>query len=148
MTVIFRLLLWKRHLLQSIGQMTRSRSMEGLSTHSSGRLPSAGPLAAEGLQAVLSFDASVHIRRAIGLVNANLVMGVFLALGVLWWFLRGWRATLMIATTIPFSIPKVEYVTIKRTVWQLPAGLAHCPWRKSDMMHVVFAWYWNRINCL
>ena len=64
----------------------------------------AGPLAAEDLQAVLSFDASVHIRRAIGLVNANLVLGVFLALGMLWWFLRGWRATLMIATTIPFSL--------------------------------------------
>jgi len=32
------------------------------------------------------------------------VLGVFLALGVLWWFLRGWRATLMIATTIPFSL--------------------------------------------
>jgi len=64
----------------------------------------AGPLAAEDLQIVLSFDASVHIRRAIGLVNGNLVLGVFLSLGVLWWFLRGWRATLMIATTIPFSL--------------------------------------------
>lgn len=64
----------------------------------------AGPLADEGLQVTLSFDASVHIRRAIGLVNGNLVLGVFLALGVLWWFLRGWRATLMIATTIPFSL--------------------------------------------
>ncbi len=64
----------------------------------------AGPLAAEELQIVLSFDASVHIRRAIALVNGNLVLGVFLALGVLWWFLRGWRATLMIATTIPFSL--------------------------------------------
>ena len=64
----------------------------------------AGPLAAEDLQIVLSFDASVHIRRAIALVNTNLMIGVFLALGVLWWFLRGWRATLMIATTIPFSL--------------------------------------------
>ena len=64
----------------------------------------AGPLAEDDLKIVLSFDASVHIRRAIGLVNANLVLGVFLALGVLWWFLRGWRATLMIATTIPFSL--------------------------------------------
>ena len=64
----------------------------------------AGPLGAEDLQIVLSFDASVHIRRAIALVNGNLVLGVFLALGVLWWFLRGWRATLMIATTIPFSL--------------------------------------------
>lgn len=64
----------------------------------------AGALASEELQIVLSFDASVHIRRAIALVNGNLVLGVFLALGVLWWFLRGWRATLMIATTIPFSL--------------------------------------------
>jgi multidrug efflux pump subunit AcrB len=64
----------------------------------------AGPLAKEDLQIALSFDASVHIRRALGLVNGNLVLGVFLALGVLWWFLRGWRATLMIATTIPFSL--------------------------------------------
>lgn len=64
----------------------------------------AGPLADEGLQIALSFDASVHIRRAIALVNSNLVIGVMLALGVLWWFLRGWRATLMIATTIPFSL--------------------------------------------
>jgi len=64
----------------------------------------AGPLGEESLQMVLSFDASVHIRRALGLVNANLVLGMMLALGVLWWFLRGWRATLMIATTIPFSL--------------------------------------------
>ena len=64
----------------------------------------AGPLAENDLQIVLSFDASVHIRRAIGLVNGNLVLGVILALGVLWCFLRGWRATLMIALTIPFSL--------------------------------------------
>jgi multidrug efflux pump subunit AcrB len=64
----------------------------------------AGPLADADLQVVLSFDASVHIRRAIALVNGNLVLGVMLALGVLWCFLRGWRATLLIALTIPFSL--------------------------------------------
>jgi len=64
----------------------------------------AGPLADADLKIVLSFDASVHIRRAITLVNGNLILGVFLALGVLWLFLRGWRATLMIALTIPFSL--------------------------------------------
>jgi len=64
----------------------------------------AGPLAAADLQIVLSFDASVHIRRAIALVNGNLVLGVVLALGVLWCFLRGWRATVLIALTIPFSL--------------------------------------------
>jgi multidrug efflux pump subunit AcrB len=64
----------------------------------------AGPLADAELQIVLSFDASVHIRRAIALVNSNLALGVFLALGILWCFLRGWRATLVIALTIPFSL--------------------------------------------
>jgi len=64
----------------------------------------AGPLADAELKIVLSFDASVHIRRAIALVNGNLILGVFLALGVLWCFLRGWRSTLLIALTIPFSL--------------------------------------------
>jgi HAE1 family hydrophobic/amphiphilic exporter-1 len=53
----------------------------------------AGPLADAQLNIVLSFDASVHIRRAIALVNGNLILGVMLALGVLWCFLRGWKAT-------------------------------------------------------
>ncbi|MEL7447877.1 MAG: efflux RND transporter permease subunit [Pseudomonadota bacterium] len=64
----------------------------------------AGPLAEQELKLVLSFDASVHIRRAIRLVNGNLLLGVALALGVLWCFLRGWRATLLIALTIPASL--------------------------------------------
>jgi len=64
----------------------------------------AGPLAQQDLQIVLSFDASVHIRRAITLVNGNLLLGVVLALAMLWVFLRGWRATLLIALTIPFSL--------------------------------------------
>ncbi|HKJ17041.1 MAG TPA: efflux RND transporter permease subunit [Xanthomonadales bacterium] len=64
----------------------------------------AGPLAEQDLQIVLSFDASVHIRRAIALVNGNLVLGVILALAMLWVFLRGWKATLLIALTIPFSL--------------------------------------------
>lgn len=64
----------------------------------------AGVLAERNLQLVLSFDASVHIRRAINLVNTNLLVGVLLALGLLWTFLRGARATLLIALTIPFSL--------------------------------------------
>ena len=59
----------------------------------------AGPLADEELQMVLSFDASVHIRRAIApgqrqpgswcIPRARRCCG---------WFLRGWRTTVMIAT--------------------------------------------------
>ncbi|WP_102795038.1 efflux RND transporter permease subunit [Bowmanella denitrificans] len=64
----------------------------------------AGPLAEQGLMIDLSFDSSVHIRNALILVKSNLGLGVLLALAILWYFLRGWRATLIIALTIPFSI--------------------------------------------
>lgn len=63
-----------------------------------------GPLKAENLVIELSFDASVHIRNAIDLVKSNLGLGVILATLVLWFFLRGIRATLIIATTIPVSL--------------------------------------------
>ena len=63
-----------------------------------------GPLAEVGLMIDLSFDSSVHIRNALLLVKSNLGLGVFLALGILWLFLRGWKATLIIATTIPLSV--------------------------------------------
>ena len=63
-----------------------------------------GPLAEVGLAIDLSFDASVHIRNALNLVKSNLGLGVMLALGILWLFLRGIRPTLIIATTIPISL--------------------------------------------
>ncbi|WP_341503857.1 efflux RND transporter permease subunit [Gallaecimonas sp. GXIMD4217] len=64
----------------------------------------AGPLAEAGLMIDLSFDASVHIRNALALVKGNLGLGVALALGLLWLFMRGWRATAIIALSIPLSI--------------------------------------------
>ncbi len=63
-----------------------------------------GPLAKSGLAIELSFDASVHIRNALDLVKSNLGLGVLLALAILWMFLRGWRATLIIGATIPISL--------------------------------------------
>ncbi len=63
-----------------------------------------GALAEVGLAIDLSFDASVHIRNALNLVKSNLGLGVLLALGILWMFLRGIRPTLIIATTIPISL--------------------------------------------
>lgn len=63
-----------------------------------------GPLAEVGLMIELSFDASVHIRNALDLVKENLGLGVLLALGVLWLFLRGLKPTLIIAATIPISL--------------------------------------------
>jgi len=64
----------------------------------------AGPLADLGLGIEQSFDASVFIQRAVGLVTSNLFIGVLLAVGILWWFLRDARATALIATAIPISL--------------------------------------------
>jgi multidrug efflux pump subunit AcrB len=63
-----------------------------------------GPMLDAGLTIDLSFDASVHIRNALKLVQGNLGLGVLLALIILWLFLRGLRNTLIIAVTIPISL--------------------------------------------
>ena len=64
----------------------------------------AGPVPERGLAMAQSFDASVFINRAITLVTSNIVLGIFLAVGVLWWFLRRFRATLIVAIAIPVSL--------------------------------------------
>ncbi len=63
-----------------------------------------GPLKELGLDVQQSFDASVFIKRAVKLVTSNLLLGVLLAVGVLWWFLRDGRGTLLIAVSIPISL--------------------------------------------
>ena len=68
----------------------------------------------QGLTMVQSFDASVFIYRAINLVTSNLVLGVLLAVGILWWFLRQRRATLIVALAIPVSILST-FVVLKLT---------------------------------
>lgn len=61
-------------------------------------------LAAQGLAIEKSFDPSVFIKRAITLLTNNLFIGIVLAVGILWLFLRQTRATLLIATTIPVCL--------------------------------------------
>ena len=56
------------------------------------------------LLAAYSFDPSVYIKRSINLLTGNLAAGILLAIGVLWLFLRRWRATLIIALAIPVSL--------------------------------------------
>ena len=58
----------------------------------------------KGLVLVQSFDASVFINRAINLVAGNIILGIILAVGILWWFLRRLRATLIVAMAIPISL--------------------------------------------
>ncbi len=57
-----------------------------------------------GLDIAQSFDASVFINRALGLLSGSLTAGVLLAVGCLWWFLRDVRATALIACAIPVSL--------------------------------------------
>jgi multidrug efflux pump subunit AcrB len=64
----------------------------------------AGPLKAHGLGIEQSFDASLFIRRAVRLLTENLIVGALLALIVVWWFMREWRVTLLIAATIPVCL--------------------------------------------
>ena len=63
---------------------------------------------------VQSFDASVFINRAINLVSGNLCWGILLAVGVLWWFLRRFRATLIVAVAIPVSL-LATFIVLKLT---------------------------------
>ncbi|WP_444914892.1 efflux RND transporter permease subunit [Microbulbifer sp. TRSA007] len=61
-------------------------------------------LKAEQLVLVQSFDASVFVYRALNLLGGNMILGIVLAVGVLWWFMRRMRATLIVAAAIPISL--------------------------------------------
>ncbi len=60
--------------------------------------------AERGMYAAYSFDPGIYIQRSINLLTGNLIAGVILAIGVLWLFLRQWRATFIIALAIPVSL--------------------------------------------
>jgi multidrug efflux pump subunit AcrB len=74
----------------------------------------AGPVAEQGLAMAQSFDASVFINRAIRLVTSNILLGIVLAVGILWWFLRRFRATLVVAIAIPVSL-LATFIVLKLT---------------------------------
>lgn len=58
----------------------------------------------EGLVIVKSFDPSVFINRAIAFLGGNLTAGLLLSVGILWLFMRQWRATLIVSATIPICL--------------------------------------------
>ena len=72
----------------------------------------AGPLKEAGLAIDLSFDASIHIRRAIALVQSNLGIGLFLAVGILYFLMRSRRATFLVTATVPLSL-LVAFVALR-----------------------------------
>lgn len=64
----------------------------------------AGALAEMGYAIHKSFDPSVFIKRAISLLTNNLLLGIMLAIGALWLFLRRTAATMVIAAAIPICL--------------------------------------------
>ncbi|MEW9799234.1 efflux RND transporter permease subunit [Alteromonas sp. CYL-A6] len=60
--------------------------------------------ASRNMHAQYSFDPGRYIKRSMGLLTSNLVLGMLFAVTVLWLFLRQWRATLLIAIAIPVSL--------------------------------------------
>jgi len=61
-------------------------------------------LKAKGLGIEQSFDSALFINRAVSLLTENLIIGALLSLFCVWWFMRDWRATLLIATSIPICL--------------------------------------------
>jgi multidrug efflux pump subunit AcrB len=50
------------------------------------------------------YDETQYITASIGMVRSNLILGMVLATAVLWWFLRRFRATLVVALAIPLCM--------------------------------------------
>ncbi len=57
-----------------------------------------------GLSIVQVSDDTIYIRQSIAMVATNLLLGMGLAIAVLWWFFRKMRATLMVALAIPLCL--------------------------------------------
>jgi multidrug efflux pump subunit AcrB len=99
-----------------------------------------GVLAEHGLGVEQSFDSSLFIKRALALLSGNLLAGVLLAVGCLWWFLRDARATLLIASAIPISL-LVTFIALQLTGRSLNvislAGLAFAVGMVMDAAVVV-----------
>ncbi|MGD0190028.1 MAG: efflux RND transporter permease subunit [Rhizomicrobium sp.] len=63
-----------------------------------------GPAREQGIHIEYSFDPSHFIYQAMGMVTSDLFLGILLAVGVLWFFMREWRGTLIISSVIPICL--------------------------------------------
>ena len=57
-----------------------------------------------GLAISQNYDQSLYVKGSIRMVRNNLLIGMALAIVVLWWFLRKFRATLIVALAIPLCL--------------------------------------------
>ncbi len=73
-----------------------------------------GPLARAHLSIEQVYDETIYIHRSIEMLRNNLGLGIVLAVTVLWWFLRRFRATLMVAMSIPLSLA-VSFIVLDMT---------------------------------
>ncbi len=63
-----------------------------------------GVLARAGLDIEQIYDETTYIKESIAMLRTNLLLGIGLAISILWWFLRKFRATFMVALAIPVSL--------------------------------------------
>ena len=63
-----------------------------------------GPLKRAQLSIEQVYDETIYIDRSIEMVFGNLLLGVLFAVIVLWWFLRHFRSTMMVAIAIPLAV--------------------------------------------
>lgn len=63
-----------------------------------------GPAKEQHVKLQYSFDPSHFINQALGMVTTDLFLGILLAVGVLWFFMREWRGTLIISCAIPICL--------------------------------------------
>ncbi len=63
-----------------------------------------GQVGRAGLQIQQVYDETVYITDSIGMLRTNLLLGIMLAVVILWWFVRRVRATLLVALAIPISL--------------------------------------------
>ena len=63
-----------------------------------------GPLQRAGLEIEQVYDETIYIDASIAMLTTNLLLGISFAIGILWWFLRRFRATFMVALAIPVSL--------------------------------------------
>jgi multidrug efflux pump subunit AcrB len=64
----------------------------------------ANELKRAGLTIRQDYDESQYVTSSINMVRNNLMVGMTLAIIVLWWFLRKFRATLIVALSIPLCL--------------------------------------------
>jgi len=63
-----------------------------------------GAVGKAGLKITQVYDETIYIKDSIAMLRNNLLLGIALAICILWWFLRKFRATLLVAIAIPVSL--------------------------------------------